>query len=43
MIGYVNIRGICGSRYILEKVAQGYDILLFQETNLDNPNLDSTI
>ena len=34
MIGYVNIRGIRGSKYILEKVAVGYDILLFQETKL---------
>ncbi len=36
IIGYVNIRGIRGSRYILEKAAEGFDILLFQETKLDN-------
>ncbi len=32
MVGYVNTRGIRGSRYILEKIAGGFDILLFQET-----------
>ena len=34
MVGYVNTRGIRGSRYILEKIAGGFDILLFQETKL---------
>ena len=33
-IGYCNIRGICGSRYSLEKSTEAFDILLFQETKL---------
>ena len=33
-IGYCNIRGIRGSKLILEKITAGYDILLFQETKL---------
>ena len=34
MVGYVNTRGLKGSRYILEKISEGYDILLLQETKL---------
>ena len=34
MIGYVNIRGIRGSVHAINKISEGYDILLFQETKL---------
>ena len=41
MVGYVNIRGLQGSRYIVEKVGEGFDILLFQETKLaDNADFE---
>jgi len=33
-LSYVNICFLEGSRYIVEKVALGYDVLLFQETKL---------